>query len=412
MVNGYKWYTMPLKYKELEALAKETQQKWTPDGTPNLYAFSRGNGSVTWIARISRDQKRHNFTIGRFPEVKGDVARSITPAIKIMHRQGYSKDAINNALKLSNLDPVVFAALVKGERVASSNKTQTFEATAVDWYNSHLKDGLSDGPYKRQVLQQMTDYLFPKLGQRPINEIKQKEIVEALSDTWKTKKETGRKLRGNIDRIFEWAVGQELLEFNPTPSSRMMPKVAHNVQHMASLPYERAAEFWRWLSDRPRMSIETKTGLSIALLLAKRTQEIRFMEWEHIDFDRAIWTTPADKMKMRKAHRQPITQPILAMLEELKARNGNQRYVLVNGNKPLSENAMLLAVKRFDAITVHGFRATCGTWCEENGVDREISKFIKAHQPDYLDAAYQRSDLLEQRREALQRWANYVTGQE
>jgi hypothetical protein len=92
------------------------------------------------------------------------------------------------------------------------------------------QDGLSDGPYKRQVLQQMTDYLFPKLGQRPINEIKQKEIVEALSDTWKTKKETGRKLRGNIDRIFEWAVGQELLELNPTPSSRMMPKVAHNVQ--------------------------------------------------------------------------------------------------------------------------------------------------------------------------------------
>ena len=47
----------------------------------------------------------------------------------------------------------------------------------------------------------------------------------------------------------------------------------------------------------------------------------------------------------------------------------------------------------------------CGTWCEENGVDKEISKFIKAHQPDYLDAAYQHSDLLEQRREALQRWA-------
>ena len=400
---------MALKYKELEVLAKGTEQKWTPDGTPNLYAFCRGNGSVTWIARISHEKKRHNFTIGRFPEVKGDVARSITPAIKIMHQQGYSKDAINNALKLSNLNPVVFAALVKGEKIASNNKTQTFEATAIDWYNSHLKDGLSEGPYKKQVLQQLTDYLFPKLGLRPINEIKQKEIVEALSDTWKIKKETGRKLRGNIDRIFEWAVGHELLDFNPTPSARMMPKVTHNVQHMASLPYERAPEFWRWLSDRPRMSIETRTGLAIALLLAKRTQEIRFMEWDHIDFDRAIWTTPADKMKMRKAHRQPITQPILGMLEKLRETNGNQRYVLINGNKPLSENAMLFAVKRFDTITVHGFRATCGTWCEENGVDREISKFIKAHQPDYLDAAYQRSDLLEQRREALQKWADYVT---
>ena len=60
-------------------------------------------------------------------------------------------------------------------------------------------------------------------------------------------------------------------------------------------------------------------------------------------------------------------------------------------------------------ITLHGFRASCGTWCEENGVDKEISKFIKVHQTDYLDAASQRSDLLEKRREVLQSWAKYVT---
>ena len=281
---------------------------------------------------------------------------------------------------------------------------------ATDWYDKHLKDGLSDGPYKRQVMQQLEDFIFSYLGQRPINEIKQKEIIEALSYVWKTKKETGRKLRGNIERIFEWAASQELIELNPTPSLRMMPKVTYSVQHMAALPYERAPEFWQWLMTRPRMSAETKLGLAIALLLAKRTQEIRYMEWSHIDFDRAIWTIPADKMKMRKEHRQPITEPILSMLKELKECRHNQRIILANGNKPLSENAMLYAVKRFDNITVHGFRATCGTWCEENGIDKETSKFIKAHQPEYLDAAYQRSDLLEQRREALQRWADYVTG--
>ena len=400
---------MPLKYKELEALAKEPEQKWVPDGSPNLYAFSRGNGSVTWVARISHDKKRQHFTIGNFPEVKGDKARAITPAIKLLHQQGYSKDAIKNALTLSKLDPIKFAALVKGEKISSDKKTDVFEKVTTNWYEDHLKDGLSEGPYKRQVMQQLQDYVFPHLGSRPINEIKQKEIIEALSPLWKAKKETGRKLRGNIERIFEWAISQELVEANPTPSSRVMPKVAHTVQHMPSLPYERAPEFWNWLMTRPRMSKETQTGLAIALLLAKRTQEIRFMEWSHIDLDAAIWITPADKMKKRKEHRQPLTEPVLTMLKQMKEMKGNQRYVLANNDKPLSENAMLYAVKRFDDITVHGFRATCGTWCEENGVDKEISKFIKAHQPDYLDAAYQRSDLLEQRREALQSWADYVT---
>jgi hypothetical protein len=75
----------------------------------------------------------------------------------------------------------------------------------------------------------------------------------------------------------------------------------------------------------------------------------------------------------------------------------------------MSENTMLYALKRFGAITTHGFRATLGSWCSEQGVDKRVADFIKAHQPKYLDAAYSRTDLLEERREVLQRWAGYVT---
>ena len=89
---------MPIKYKDLEALAKEPEQKWVPDSSPNLYAFSRGNGSVTWVARISHDKKRQHFTIGNFPDVEGDKARAITPAIMLLHQQGYSKHAIKSPL--------------------------------------------------------------------------------------------------------------------------------------------------------------------------------------------------------------------------------------------------------------------------------------------------------------------------
>ena len=177
---------------------------------------------------------------------------------------------------------------MKGEKISSHKKTDVLEKVATNWYENHLKDGLSQGPYKRQVMQQLQDYVFPHLGSRPINEIKQKEIIEALSPLWKAKKETGRKLRGNIERIFEWAMSQELVEANPTPSSRVIPKITHKVQHMSSLPYEHAPKFWQWLMNRPRMSMETQTGLAMALLLAKRTQEIRFMELSHIDLDKAI----------------------------------------------------------------------------------------------------------------------------
>ena len=58
------------------------------------------------------------------------------------------------------------------------------------------------------------------------------------------------------------------------------------------------------------------------------------MEWSHIDLDAAIWVTPADKMKKRKEHRQPLTEPVLTMLKQMKEMKGNQRYVLANNDKP------------------------------------------------------------------------------
>ena len=400
---------MALRYKDLEELQKSSKQRLVPSGADNLYAHARGNGSVIWLARVSVNKKRQNITIGKWPEIKAETAKQITPAIKSMLKNGYSVDAVKNALRLST-DPVRFASLVQGEKIKATGKTPSFEQCATEWFETHLRDGLSDGPYKSQVMQQLRDHVFPHIGPRPINQIRQKEIRDALRDFWINQKPSALKVRGNIERIFEWAISEGLTDENPTPAARMMPKSQHAVQHMLHLPYERAPEFWQWLMSRPRMSAQTRTGIAMALLLAKRSQEIRFIEWSHIDFNNAVWTTPADRMKMRKEHRQPLTEPILSMLHDLKRLTGNQRYALGVADKPISENAMLKAVKRFDEITIHGFRATCGTWCEENGIDQQVSKFIKAHQPKYLDAAYQRSDLLEQRREALQRWADYVTG--
>jgi len=65
------------------------------------------------------------------------------------------------------------------------------------------------------------------------------------------------------------------------------------------------------------------------------------------------------------------------MLKQIKEIKGNQRYVLANNDKPLSENAMFYAVKRFDDATVHGFRAMCGTWWEENGIDRKYQNLLR-----------------------------------
>jgi integrase len=400
---------MALTHKEIEALVRQKVEKQTPDGTPNLYFHTRASGSANWLCRTTIEAKRVVFTLGAWPHLTAASARAATPVIVRLVGQGHGAQAIRNGIKLT-LDPDQLAAVVRGEKVSETRATPTFEEVGRDWYHNHLKSGLSEGPYKGQVLQQLEDHVFPRIGRRPINELKRREIVDAIRDLWLDHNPTGSKVRGNIERVFDYAIDHGLREDNPAPPTRSMPKKQHQVEHFKALPYERVSEFWLWLHERPRMGPHTHVGIALAVLLGKRTGEIRKMKWDQIDFANAIWVTPAENMKKRKVHRQPLSQQALEKLQLLRDLSTGDGFVFDAGSgKSMSENTMLYAIKRFDDITTHGFRATLGSWCTDNKVDPKVSSFIKSHQPKYLDAAYSRTDMLEERREVLQRWADFVT---
>jgi integrase len=399
-----------LTVKELEGYVKLKVQKQYPDGTPNLYFHTRLSGKANWLCRITVDGKRVPITIGSWPEVGATKARAITPRIVALVKGGHGVQAIRNALE-TTIVPDEVAGLVKGEKVAANHATPTFEQVGRDWYHNHVKNGLSEGRYKVQVLEQLEYHVFPALGRRPINEIKRKEIILALSGIWVGMHRSAVKIRGSVERVFDYAIDLELREDNPTPAPRSMPAHQHQVKHFQSLPYQRVQEFWVWLMSRPQMTIQTQVGIVLAVLLGKRTGEIRKMRWEHIDFKTAVWTTPSADMKKRKAHRQPLPTQLVTMLNVLKDASTGEGYVLCNERgEMISSSTMLKSIKSFGDITTHGFRATLGSWCTDTKVDKQVSDFIKSHQPKYLDAAYSRTDMLEERRDVLQRWADFVTG--
>lgn len=399
-----------LTVDEIKGYLKLKIEKLYPDGTANLYLHTRKSGKGYWEARVTVGGKRIPITISPYEEGHLRAIRDITPRIVALVKDGHAVQAIRNALA-TTLVADEMASLVKGEKVSAHRATPTFEEVGRDWYHKHVKNGLSEGRYKVQLLEQLEHHVFPLLGRRPINEIKRREIIDALQDIWVKMHRTGVKIRSTIDRVFDYAVDHELRDDNPTPPPRSMPVYQHQVQHFASLPYERVQEFWVWLMSRDQMAINTKVGLALAVLQGKRTGEIQKMRWEHIDFKTAVWTTPPTDMKKRKAHRQPLPSQLIEMLSLLKDASTGKGYLLANAKgRTISDSTMLNAIKRFDDITTHGFRATLGSWCTDNGVDKRVSDFIKSHQPKYLDAAYSRTDMLEERRVVLQRWADFVTG--
>jgi integrase len=397
---------MPLRYKDLEGISARKEEGWTPDGTPNLYAFARASGNISWVARVVIGGKRVNLTIGSWPDVKAEAARAAAAAIKGLVKAGHGTQAIRNALAIT-IEPLALAQIVTGDRVSSKSATPTFSEVATKWFDEHASGGISNDDYRRQVFQQVRDYAFPALGGRPVNAIKRAEIVDAISAVWLSHETVGKRLRGNIERILDYAVDRGWCEFNSCPPVRSMPSKPRIVRHHAALAPERAPELWAWIRQAD-LSPASFTALSLALLTGKRSGEIRMMEWQHLDLERGIWVTPASGMKTRKAHRQPLSTPAMKVIKAIHPLTGESRYVL--GKKPPNENFMYFAIKKFDqTITVHGLRACLGSWMAENSVRPQVADFVLAHQQAALDAAYQRSDLLEERREVLEMWAQYVT---
>jgi integrase len=164
---------------------------------------------------------------------------------------------------------------------------------------------------------------------------------------------------------------------------------------------------------RGRSAMAAK-ALMFTCLSGSRTGEVLGMRWEEVDLDARLWTCPEERMKTGETHRVPLTDEMLAIMEPLKELASDFVFEGQKRNRPLSNMAMLMLLRRMkiDGVTVHGFRSTFRDWAAEKaGVSREIAEMSLSHRiGSRVEQAYARSDLLEKRRFLMESWSNYVTG--
>jgi integrase len=140
------------------------------------------------------------------------------------------------------------------------------------------------------------------------------------------------------------------------------------------------------------------------------------MRWQEVDFREAIWTIPAERMKAKQSHRVPLTQRALGILNQLKGNHETLVFPSPRAQVMFSDMALTVFLRRINAIsnspdrhaTAHGFRSSFRDWCSENGYPRDLAERSLAHTiANKVEAAYHRTDLLEQRRPMMQAWENH-----
>ena len=161
--------------------------------------------------------------------------------------------------------------------------------------------------------------------------------------------------------------------------------------------------------------IVMRMALKWSALTFCRPGEVRKAEWSEIDFEKRVWKIPAEKMKMRKEHRVPLSRQCMEILDTLRALNFSQQWIFpsVRVSRPISQVGVLTALRLMgyekDDMCAHGFRAMASTLLNEQGWDSDVIEIQLAHvDKNSVRAVYNRAQYWSKRVEMMQAWADYL----
>jgi len=342
----------------------------------------------------------------------------------------------DDLMEAMTTDQVVPAEqLVKEKRaVADSarradNAKMTFREVAEE-YIVRVKIPAWKNPYEsaQDWRGRLERYAYPVLGDMPIDEIRRRDVVDALQPTWISLHDTSKRVRYYIQNVFDYALDREYTEIaNPATAriTKSLPEWTGNVKHQPSLHYDDAPSAYQALLENNNQS---SIALQVIMLTAQRQIDVRKMRWDQIDFDNAVWHAHIAK-KSRKLSTFEMDIPLPTQLLETLKRvlqaydnyETKPTYVFESrGAKKgyISETALRKTLKSLgrvergtgDPITMHGMRSTFKEWSRVLPTDvEEISELQLTHiEETDTRSAYARDKLLEPRAVLMQQYADYL----
>lgn len=358
-------------------------------------------GGKLWNLAYRFDGKQRKLALGPYPKVDLRTARAGRDAAKAQIRAGQDPSEQKRLQRL------------KG----SADRVQTFGLIADELIARKRQE--KKAPRTLKKVAWLLDIARPLLGKRPISEINAAEVLAVLRKVEaKGNLETARRLRSTIGEVFRYAIATTRATDDPTFALRgalIAPIVEH---HGAITSPKEIGGLLRAIDDFPGQP-ETKAALLLLALLFPRPGELRLSEWVEFDLDGAIWTVPAERMKMRRPHRVPLPTQAVAILRDLHKLTGRGRLVfpsIRSTSRPMSENTVNAALRRMgytsQEMTGHGFRALASTTLNESGKwNRDAVERALAHQEEN-DArrAYARGEHWDERVRMAQWWADHLDG--
>jgi integrase len=358
-----------------------------------LYLVAAPGGSKSWVLRTIVRGKRCDIGLGSATLVTLAEAREEAHRFRKIARAGG--------------DPLA-------ERRQERREVPTFESAANQVHVSHSA-GFKNEKHRKQWLSSLAG-VFVGFGAKGVNTITSADILTALTPVWLKRPETSRRVLQRIRTVFDWCKAQGYCSGdNPTEGlTKALPKHRTLPVHHAALPFQQVSAFIQALR-KSDAGESVRLAFEFMILCATRTSETLNATWDEIDGKNKTWIIPALRMKAGVEHRVPLCPRAIEILKRAKALDGKGIYIFLGrtGKKPLSNMVFLMALRRMKRrdLTAHGFRSSFRDWAaERTNAPRAVCESALAHTlRDKTEAAYNRTDLFERRRDLMTSWAAFAT---
>lgn len=390
---------MPLSDLQVRQFNPREKDYKKADGG-GLYVQVQKTGSKLWRMRYRFNGKENILSFGPYPAITLARARELRAEAKTLLAEG--------------IDP---SAHAKEKKAAEAALTEhTFKKIAAELMAKLRREKKAEVTLKKK--QWVLDMAYGDFGDRPITAISAADILVTLRKVEaKGNFETAKRLRATIGQVFRYAIATARADNDPTYGLRGA-LIAPKVSHMAAITDLKQfgkliRAIWAYESGSP----STRAALKLMALLYPRPGELRLALWEEFDLERATWTIPAARTKMRREHTKHLPPLAVDILRTLQAETGSNYRAFPSSlarDRPISENTLNQALRRIgfdkDQHTSHGFRASASSLLNESG--RWNADAIEAELghigADEVRRAYHRARYWDERVKMADWWAGEI----
>lgn len=364
-----------------------------------LFLLIQPSGGKLWRLKYRIDGREKKLGFGTYPDVSLIEARR-------------RRDEARELLAMGK-DPSREKQQAKHRAMASA--ANTFGEIAREFIDKRRREGLSASTADKSVY--YISRMGPVIARLPIAEITAPDLLAVLRRIEaKGNYETAGRVLQLAGRVFRYAVATARLTSDPSRDLRGALTAPQPKHYGAIVDAKRAGELLRAI-DGYEGQVITKLAMQLSPHVFVRPGELRHAEWPEIDLDAELWTIPAEKMKMGKAHQVPLSRQSVGLFRQIHLITGPAGYVFPSirtRSRPMSENTINAGLRRLgfsgDEMTAHGFRAMASTLLNESGKwnPDAIERALAHGDEDKVRAAYHRGTHWKERVEMAQWWSDYL----